>query len=145
MNLKILILLSIVFSSCTHNSKLQGNKDVVKNFYEMAANEKQPRKAVELFVGQNYKQHNPYAGDGKEAFITFFEARAKEYPEARMEIKRSIAEGDLVVVHVHSKLNPSDRGRAIVDIFRVENGKVVEHWDVVQDIPEKAANTNTMF
>lgn len=144
--MKLLPLLALVFvASCAHTNQLEKNKLLVKNFYETAANEKNPRKAVELYVGESYTQHNPYAGDGKEPFIKFFEFVAKKYPMGSMEIKRSIAEGDLVVVHVHSKRYPEDRGRAIVDIFRVENDKVVEHWDVVQEIPEKSANSNTMF
>ena len=69
----------------------------------------------------------------------------EKFPNRSSEIKRVMAEGDLVVLHVHSKPSPEDRGSAIIDIFRVENGKIVEHWDVIQPIPEKAANTNTMF
>lgn len=111
----------------------------------MALNDKKPRKAVELYVGDKYTQHNPFAADGKEAFIKYFEYIAKTYPKAKMEIKRSIAENDLVVVHVHSKLTPSDKGRAVVDIFRVKDNKVIEHWDVIQEIPEQSKNSNTMF
>lgn len=145
MKIFTLVSLAILLCSCSHTSNLESNKLLVKKFYETAANDKEPRRAVELYVGEYYKQHNPYAGDGKEAFINYFESRAKQYPNAKMEIKRSLAEGDLVMVHVLSKLKPEDRGRAIVDIFRVENNKIVEHWDVVQDIPEKSANSNTMF
>jgi len=83
--------------------------------------------------------------DGKDAVIKFFTPFFKANPDAKNEIKRAVAEGDLVFLHVHSKQNATDRGRAIVEIFRVEKGKVVEHWDVIQDIPETAANSNTMF
>jgi predicted SnoaL-like aldol condensation-catalyzing enzyme len=85
------------------------------------------------------------APNGTEALIKFFEPYFANNPQARSEIKRVVADGDLVMLHVHAKANETDRGMAVVDIFRVENGKVVEHWDVVQPIPEKAANENTMF
>jgi predicted SnoaL-like aldol condensation-catalyzing enzyme len=85
------------------------------------------------------------AGDGKQPFIDFFSEFYKKHPDARMEIKRMIAENDLVVVHTHSQLSKAERGSAVVDIFRLENGKIVEHWDVIQAIPEKAANDNGMF
>lgn len=145
MKTSILVLFTLAITSCAHTNQLDKNKLLVKNFYETALNDKSPRKAVELYVGDYYRQHNPYAGDGKEAFISYFESVAQKFPEAHMEIKRSIAEGDLVMVHVHSKRSKNERGNAIVDIFRIENDKIVEHWDVVQPIPEKSANDNTMF
>ena len=120
------------------------SRDIVVNFYEAALNEKNPDKARE-FLGNTYIQHNPNVPDGIEGFLRFIAFRREKYPNARNEIKRVIAEGDLVVLHVHSKREPTDRGRAIVDIFKVENGKIVEHWDVIQDVPEKSANDNTMF
>ncbi len=83
--------------------------------------------------------------DGKAPFVNFFTEKFQKNPQAKNEIKRAIAEGNLVVLHVHSTENEKDRGRAIVDIFRVENGKIVEHWDVIQNIPEQSKNTNTMF
>jgi predicted SnoaL-like aldol condensation-catalyzing enzyme len=92
-----------------------------------------------------YKQHNPTAQDGAEGlkgFIDFLKAR---FPNQKGEIKQVIAEGDKVVLHVHSTRGDGTPGRAIVDIFRLQNGKVVEHWDVIQDIPEKASNSNGMF
>lgn len=100
---------------------------------------------MNLYAGEKYIQHNPFAGDGKKPFIDFFKKYYAKKPKAFVEIKRMIAEGDLVVVHTHSKQNKKDRGAAVVDIFRLEQGKIVEHWDVVQPVPEKAANTNTMF
>ncbi|MEC9281486.1 MAG: nuclear transport factor 2 family protein [Bdellovibrionota bacterium] len=141
----VLFVFFLGLSACSSGQKLEKNKEVVKNFYLTAFNEQQPRKAVELYVGEHYKQHNPYAPDGKEAFINFFEAYFKKMPKAKIEIKRVLDEKDLVLVHVHSKAKPDDRGRAVMDLFRVTNGKVVEHWDVVQPIPEKSANSNTMF
>ncbi|MDX3810360.1 MAG: nuclear transport factor 2 family protein, partial [Bosea sp. (in: a-proteobacteria)] len=78
-------------------------------------------------------------------FVSFFTSKFKSNPEARARIVRSSANDDLVWLHVHSTERPDDRGRAIVDIFRVKDGRIVEHWDVIQPVPEKAANGNTMF
>ena len=97
------------------------------------------------FLGGQYKQHNPTAGDGAEGLKAFIEFLKTRFPAQRGEIKRVIAEGDLVMLHVHSTRGDGTPGRAIIDIFRVQNGKVVEHWDVIQDIPEKASNNNGMF
>jgi predicted SnoaL-like aldol condensation-catalyzing enzyme len=121
------------------------NKKTVVSFYNMVFRDHKPQEAVERYVGSQYIQHNPLVPDGKEVFVNFFTPFFKNFPDARSEIKRAIAEGDLVVLHVLSKMNKEDRGSAVVDIFRVEKGKIVEHWDVIQPIPEKSANTNTMF
>ena len=125
-------------------SQLEANKRIAAEFYDAAINRKDFA-AASQYLGSHYKQHNPTAADGAEglrAFIDFLKAR---YPNQRGEIKRVIAEGDLVVLHVHSTRGDDTPGRAIVDIFRVENGKVVEHWDVIQDIPAQPANQNGMF
>ena len=124
--------------------QLEANKRVATEFYDAAINRKDFA-AASQYLGSQYKQHNPTAADGAEglrAFIDFLKAR---YPNQRGEIKRIVAEGDLVVLHVHSTRGDDTPGRAIVDIFRIENGKVVEHWDVIQDIPREAANQNGMF
>jgi predicted SnoaL-like aldol condensation-catalyzing enzyme len=121
------------------------NKKIVTAFYTLTFVEHKPEKAVELYVGDKYIQHNPRVPDGSKAFLDFFVPFFKTHPDQRAEITQTIADGDLVALHVHAKTNKEDRGRAVVDIFRVENGKIVEHWDVVQDVPEKSANTNTMF
>jgi predicted SnoaL-like aldol condensation-catalyzing enzyme len=121
------------------------NKEVVTAFYNLIFRDHKPAEAFEKYGGDKYIQHNPRVPDGKEALIGFFTPFFTANPEAKSEIKRAVAEGDLVWLHVHAKKDAADRGRAIVDIFRVEKGKVVEHWDVVQDIPEAAANKNTMF
>ncbi len=121
------------------------NKEVVRAFYELAFNEKQPEDAVSQYVGSRYTQHNPMAGDGPEAFIEFVNWYAGQHPQLNVDIKRIVAEGDLVVTHSLITTSPDDRGTAAVDIFRVEDGKVVEHWDVLQPVPETAANDNTMF
>ena len=96
-------------------------------------------------MGPSYRQHNPAAADGSQAFIDFVKGFTKAFPQLRFDFKRLVAEGDLVAVHSHLVAEPGSRGTAVMDMFRVENGKIVEHWDVVQEVPEKAANGNTMF
>ena len=95
--------------------------------------------------GPRYTQHNPNAADGPEGLKAFLGFLREKFPQSKSEIKRVFAEGDYVILHVHAVREPGTRGRAIIDIFRLENGKIVEHWDVAQDIPEKAANANGMF
>ena len=121
------------------------NKSVVKSFYDLAFNQRQPEQAVAKYVGTTYRQHNPMAGDGTEPFIGYVKWLASTSPDFRFEFKRFIAEGDLVVVHSHLVPSKGARGTAVMDIFRLENGKIVEHWDVLQEVPEKAQNQNTMF
>lgn len=139
------LLLSITTTTKAADQKLEANKALVKNFYEMAFADHKAKEAAEKYLSEGYIQHNPHVATGRQPFIDFFVPFFAKNPEARSEIKRIVAEGDLVVLHVHSKGKKSDRGNAIVDIFRVENGKIVEHWDVEQPIPEKSANSNTMF
>jgi predicted SnoaL-like aldol condensation-catalyzing enzyme len=119
------------------------NKRLVVDFYTTIFVKKQVAQAFAQYVGPTYIQHNPRVPDGPEAAVRLLSQFVT--PESISEIKRVVAEHDLVVLHVHSRANAQDRGRAIVDIFRVQNGKVVEHWDVIQPVPEQAANTNTMF
>lgn len=121
------------------------NKKNVREFYEMAFNQHKPTEAAKKYFGDKYIQHNPYVVNGAEAFYTYFEGHFKKNPESHVEIKRIMADGDLVMLHLHSKENKADLGRAVVDIFRLENGKIVEHWDVVQEVPEKTASGNSMF
>ena len=123
----------------------ESNKKTVRDFYELAFNQHKPTEAAQKYIGARYVQHNPHVPNGAEAFYGYFEGFFKEHPKSRVEIKRVLADGDLVVLHLHAITDEHDRGRAIVDIFRVENGKIVEHWDVIQDVPENSANTNTMF
>jgi predicted SnoaL-like aldol condensation-catalyzing enzyme len=124
---------------------LETNKQTVVAFYTLAFNDKRPEEAVRRYVGDRYIQHNPLAGDGAGPFIEFVKAYTGQFPELKVAIKRVIAEGDLVVTHALIKASPEDRGTAAVDIFRLEDRKVVEHWDVLQAVPETAANDNTMF
>ncbi|MDX1838387.1 polyketide cyclase [Legionella taurinensis] len=120
------------------------NKDVVTRFYQKAINDKDFA-AAETYMGPWYIQHNPLAKDGIEGFKQYVDYLKSTYPESHSEIKRVLAEGDYVILHVHSIKEPGTRGQAIIDIFRLENNKIVEHWDVVQNIPENAANSNGMF
>jgi predicted SnoaL-like aldol condensation-catalyzing enzyme len=122
----------------------EANKKVVLDFYDKALNQRDLEGAVKHF-GPRYIQHNPNAADDIEGFKKFIEFRREKFPNAKSEIKRALADGDMVILHVHAVREPGERGVAIVDIFRLEDGKIVEHWDVVQPIPEKAANTNGMF
>ena len=124
---------------------IDANKANAMAFYDMMFNQCQPRRAVEQFVGAEYIQHNPHVGDGKEAFITYFEKMAVEYPGKEVRFIRAIAEGDMVVLHCH-QLWPGSDDYAGIDIFRFdETGKVVEHWDVLQVIGEHSENGNGLF
>ena len=121
------------------------NKKTVLAFYNLAFKDRQPVEAVAQYVGTTYRQHNPQAKDGPVGFIQFVLGFFGQFPEASVEIKRMIAEDNLVVMHSLLRTASDDRGAAAVDIFRLEDGKVVEHWDVLQPVPETSANDNTMF
>jgi predicted SnoaL-like aldol condensation-catalyzing enzyme len=122
-------------------------KKLVLDFYEAALNEKNVEK-TKTFLGDKYIQHNPHVAEGPEGLLRLVEFRRSKFPEGRNEVKMIIAEGDLVVLQVHSVLIPGTLGRKIVDIFRVEGNKVVEHWDVIQEITEELyppINENSLF
>ena len=121
----------------------EANKKTVLEFYEMALNRKDFDAAAK-FIGPRYVQHNPTAPDGPEGFKAFLNFLREKFPDSHSEIKRAFADGDYVILHVHSVREKGSRGRAIVDIFKLEGGKIVEHWDVAQGVPEKAAS-NGMF
>ncbi|WP_144501239.1 ester cyclase [Bacillus nitratireducens] len=130
-----------VSKEATENEK---NKKMVVDFYNEVFN-KHNIGIIPKYVGEDYQQHNPFVADGRKAFMDFFKEDFVKNPNSSAEIKRVVAEGDTVALHVHSRTNPQDKGVAIVDIFRINDGKIVEHWDVIQEIPNEAANDNTMF
>ncbi len=125
------------------SSDLETNKRNVAEFYDLIINKKDFESARK-FMGARYKQHNPLVGDGPEGLKAFIQYLKANYPKAKSEIKKVIAEGDYVVLHVHSSRTPKVQ-RAIIEIFRLENGRIDEHWDVIQEIPETSANPNGMF
>lgn len=127
------------------DDQLEANKRIVREWNDLAINQRNPKEAVAKYLGPHYRQHNPGATDGAESFIGFVKRFAQTFPDFHLEPKRIIAEGDYVVLHSHLIRESGDRGMAVVDIFRLENGKIVEHWDVLQQVPETSANDNTMF
>jgi predicted SnoaL-like aldol condensation-catalyzing enzyme len=124
---------------------LQEKKAIVREFYDTAFNQKKPEEAAAKYMGPVYIQHNPSFPDGAEAFVTAVKAFLVVYPRFRVDFKRFIAEENLVAVHSHMTREPGDRGLAVVDIFRLEKDKIVEHWDVIQPVPATAENRNGMF
>jgi predicted SnoaL-like aldol condensation-catalyzing enzyme len=144
-----------MLASCASNGALralraQQNTAVVLAFLDTVFNKHEVAQAFRLYVGGHYKQHNPNVADGIDGAVQALTKYTHEiYPELHQEVKRTVAQGDLVAVHSRYVPTNADRdrgsGQAAVDIFRVEHGKIVEHWDVLQDIPEKSANDNSMF
>jgi predicted SnoaL-like aldol condensation-catalyzing enzyme len=154
MRVLVLVALAALLTGCASVDRSQveagrmasltaANKKLVVDFYRVVFIEKRVVEGFERFVAPEYIQHNPLLATGREPAVKFLGPRATR--ESVTDITRVIAEGDLVVLHVHSRTNLSDRGRAVIDIFRVADGKIVEHWDVIQAVPPTSANTNTMF
>ena len=139
-----LVLTPLLGWSQTRTAQEEANRQAVLAFYEKGLNQKDAEAALQ-YVGDRYIQHNPGAEDGPEGFRKFIAFLRDKFPQSRSEVKASFVDGDHVILHVHAVREPGTRGSAIVDIFRLEKGKIVEHWDAVQPIPEKAANNNTMF
>ncbi|MEE8343928.1 MAG: nuclear transport factor 2 family protein [Woeseiaceae bacterium] len=151
-NISVLILLmATMLAACSQQasepagpSDEDRNKEAVIAFYNAAINDKD-FEAASAYLGDKYIQHNPLAADGPEGLKAFLDFAKANLSSFKVEFKRVFADGDYVIVHAHATSGPDDRGSAVMDIFRLENGKVVEHWDVIQAIPETAANENTMF
>jgi predicted SnoaL-like aldol condensation-catalyzing enzyme len=139
--------LPVLPQSAGGTTQLEANKRNVIAFYELMFNDNKPREAIERYAGAMYTQHNPEVADGKEAFIAYFEKMAREYPGKKITFKRAFAEGNHVILHGH-QVWPGFRNSdwASIDIFRLDDaGKIVEHWDVLQVIPARAAHSNGMF
>jgi predicted SnoaL-like aldol condensation-catalyzing enzyme len=125
-------------------TSLEEKKKTVQEFYDFLVNKKD-FKSASKYIGRQYTQHNPLLANGPEGLEAFVDFLKMNYPDAKSEIKRVFVDGDHVILHVHSVRIPNTRGRAIFDLFRLENGKIVEHWDTIQEIPETSANPNGMF
>ena len=139
--------LLLIFSVAAHaetQSQQQINKLTVIDFYQTGINQKDGESAAK-YLGKNYVQHNPNAQDGVEGFKNYVNYLKTNQPQSHSEIKQVFTDGDYVILHVKSTLLPGDSGQAVIDIFKLEDGKIVEHWDVIQSIPQQSANHNGMF
>lgn len=126
------------------NNNYEVNKKIVQEFYDYLINKKDFNSAKK-YIGYRYKQHNPLVADGPDGLSAFCDFLKTNFPDASSEIKRVFVDGDYVILHVHSTRVPGTQGRAIIEIFRLEDGKIDEHWDAIQEIPETSANPNGMF
>ena len=136
-----LLVVSPAFAGLSKKSKAVQAVD----FLDMVFNQKKVKEGFDKYVGDKYIQHNPIAPDGAEAAVNILGGFLKQVPTWSYTFKHSYVDGDIVIIHSHVRAKPEDRGNAVIDIFRFEKGKIVEHWDVIQAIPEKSANENTMF
>jgi predicted SnoaL-like aldol condensation-catalyzing enzyme len=140
----VMLSVALLIATPAWADSLDANKKTVREFYEAAINQKD-FSAASKFLGATYKQHNPRAADGAEGLKGYLQFMKEKAPNSHSEIKRIFADGDYVILHVHAVREPGTLGQAIMDIFRLENGKIVEHWDVIQDVADKPANSNGMF
>jgi predicted SnoaL-like aldol condensation-catalyzing enzyme len=129
----------------TTENVLDDNKRLVTEFYELAINQRKPADAARKYIELPYRQHNPEVVDGPEGFVQLIGKMQAQHPKLKVKISKVLADGDMVVLHVHLTREPNDPGLAIAELFRLKNGKIIEHWDVVQPVPEKSANSNSMF
>ena len=149
--LKSLALVSLIFvatpayaESVRDLAKEEANRKLVVDFYNQFFNEHDVAGAAKI-IAEDYIQHNPTVPTGKAPVVSYFTDYFKANPQSKARIVRSAVDNDLVYLHIHSTEKADDRGQAVVDIFRVKDGMIVEHWDVIQDVPREAANDNTMF
>ena len=124
---------------------LDENKRLVTDFYELAINQQKPAEAARKYIELPYRQHNPEVPDGPEGFVQFINGMQKKHPKLKVMISKALADDDLVALHVHLTREPNDPGLAVAEFFRLKNGKIIEHWDVLQPVPQKTASGNSMF
>jgi predicted SnoaL-like aldol condensation-catalyzing enzyme len=124
---------------------LDENKRLVTEFYELAINQQKPAEAARKYIEFPYRQHNPEVVDGPDGFVQFISAMQEKHPKLKVVVSKVLADDDLVALHVHLTREASDPGLAIAELFRLKNGKIIEHWDVVQPVPAKTASGNSMF
>jgi predicted SnoaL-like aldol condensation-catalyzing enzyme len=129
----------------TMRSVPDDNKRLVTEFYELAINQQKPAEAARKYIELPYRQHNPEVPDGPDGFVQFISGMQKKHPKLKVVISKALADDDLVALHVHLTREPNDTGLAVAEFFRLKNGKIIEHWDVLQPVPEKTASGNSMF
>jgi predicted SnoaL-like aldol condensation-catalyzing enzyme len=132
-------------SSRVPSDQERRNRDAAMEFLDLLINAPDGVDKAMALIGDRYRQHNPEVADGPAGVHAYLTRMRAENPGMRTEFKRAIVDGEFVVLHSHGRINDGDRGQAVIDIFRVEDGRVVEHWDVIQEIPEEAQNDNGMF
>ncbi len=134
-----------ISSAALASPESDANKKLVTDAVTMLFVQHKVDEAVDTYFAPDYIQHNPLVETGSAPMRTFFKKFYTDNPDSTVEISHLLADGDLVAVHYRFKVNAQDRGMAVVDIFRVGNGRILEHWDVGQPVPEKSANNNGMF
>ena len=126
-------------------SDVESNRSTAIEFFDLVFNQKRLSLAFERCIGPTYTQHNPAVADGRDGLAEFVGNLLAEFPDFTTHVVRTVAEGDLVALHVLARRSHDDPGVVSMDIFRCEDGRIVEHWDVIQDIPETSANSNGML